>query len=132
MTIRGAAFLVTLAAIATPMAAAEACRCVQRTPATSYKQAAAVMLGTVSEARDVSPYDRSYRIAVERSWKRSLKGTVAIHSTRSACLAELTPGEKYLIYVVRDTMGRWRTSACLGNRPAADAGSTLAWLAARR
>lgn len=132
MTIRNAAsILLSVAAILSP-AAADACRCVSGTPAVSYRQAAAVMLGTVTDARDPSADERAFTVTVERSWKRPPKGMVTIHSTRSDCPADVQPGERHLIYVLRDTRGLWRTSSCRGDRRAADSGPALAWLAHRR
>ncbi|MEG3087397.1 hypothetical protein [Sphingomonas sp. PB4P5] len=128
---RSASLLIGLVGLGSA-SAAEACRCVRLTPAAAYRQANAVLLGTVREAPDVSAYDRAYRIHVERSWKRQLKGSVSVNSTRSSCLADLRPGEKYLIYVVRDPAGTLRTSACQGNKPADAAGLALAWLAGRK
>lgn len=90
------------------------------------------MLGTVSAAEDFAPTDRVYRIAVERSWKAKLAGTVSIRSRRASCLADLKPGGRYLVFAVRDTQGQWRTTSCEGNRAAADAAPALAWLARRR
>lgn len=111
--------------------AAEACRCVRQAPATAYRQAHAVLLGTVKTSQDVSAYDRTYRIDVERSWKRPIKNTIAVNSVRSSCLADLEPGKAYLMYVVRDPSGTMRTSAC-ETQPKAAAGAALAWLESRK
>jgi hypothetical protein len=109
----------------------EACRCVHQTPSIAYRQASAVLLGTVQRARNVSQYDRTYQVDVEQSWKRRLRGVVAVNSVRSSCLADLQPGQKYLIYVVKDPAGIMRTSNCQGTRPVAEAKPALDWLAHR-
>lgn len=127
---RSAGVVIVVAALVAA-GTAEACRCVRQTPAVAYRQASAVLLGTVRQARDVSRYDRTYRIDVERSWKRPLKGAVAVNSVRSSCLAVFQPGQKYLIYVVTDPAGTLRTSECQGNQRAEDAKPALAWLAGR-
>ncbi|HEX8555683.1 MAG TPA: hypothetical protein VF695_13330 [Sphingomonas sp.] len=128
--VRRSAIAITAAALLSA-GAAEACRCVRQSPAKTYRQAHAVLLATIRSSREVSAYDRTYRIEVERSWKRPLKTLVAVNSTRSSCLAELEPGKTYLLYVVRDPSGTMRTSSC-DAIPEADARTELAWLERRR
>lgn len=105
--------------------AALACRCVPPGPERAYRNADAVVLGTVTgQAADASV------IAVQEAWKSRPGASLTVISLRTNCQYEMQAGHTYLLYL-RATAAGYQTSICAGNRLAKDAEPVLRALRAR-
>jgi hypothetical protein len=106
-------------------AAADACRCVARSPRAHAKAADAIVIADVVGFDDHRPADRTFRLQVVRSWKGRIAGPLTIRSEATTCRAVLRPAARYLIYLKRSRDG-YRTDACAGNLPIARAKAAIA------
>ena len=85
------------------------------------------MIADVETAVDNSPLFRTYRVKIVRGWKRRMIGRTTIRSERTDCMADLTTGGRYLLYLRRTPAG-FVTEACAGNIPVERAATAVAAL----
>lgn len=97
-----------------------ACRCLTRSQAAAARTADAVVLADVETGAATTALSKSYRVRVVESWKHPLSGTLEVTTERTSCMAELTAGRRYLLYLQRSGLG-YSTQACAGNLPARQA-----------
>ncbi len=113
------------AVVMTALTTADACRCVSRSVQARAKAADAIVIADVAGFDDRRPTDRTFKVRVVKSWKARLSGPLTILSEATTCQADLRRGTRYLIYLKR-TAGGYRTDACAGNLPAAQARAAIA------
>ena len=108
-------------------AAADACRCVPRSPTALARAADAIVVAEAIGIDDRDPAGRSYQLRVTSSWKTRLEGPLVVRSDATTCQAELVVGHRYLVYLKRAGGGYW-TDACSGNLPIGQAAPAMAVL----
>jgi hypothetical protein len=107
-----------------------ACRCVEpEPPAPAYRNAAAVIVGTVTNIRQNAEKTAIATVRVSQRWKKQLPDEIEVATVPTTCAFEFKPDMQYVLYVRElPNGGGYVTAKCRGNLPLSEAEKPLAWL----
>jgi hypothetical protein len=121
--------IVALILACTVVRRADACRCLEPTSAAAaYRGAYAAVAGrvvAVTPRPDLEGVEVT--LEVREAWKSDLPSIIRV-STGTDCAFPFASDGSYLLFLFRDSAGKYSTERCMGNRDLGRAQSFLAWL----
>lgn len=107
-----------------------ACRCVEPGPsAPAYKNAAAVIVGTVVSVRHNLEKTAIATVRVSKRWKKEIADEVEVATVATTCAFDFVQGTEYLFYLRElPANGGYSTARCRGNVAMDQSEKQLYWL----
>lgn len=109
-----------------------ACRCVEPgPPAPAYKNAAAVIVGTVVSLRHNAEKTAIATVRVSKRWKKDIVDEIEVATVATTCAFEFVQGTEYLLYLREFPANGgyvYSTARCRGNVAMDQSEKQLYWL----